>query len=138
MKSFLKLSQTITIVIILIQIFFFNYENAFCCIVFGPEQLEMNLCRNKVCPNYGRCKIDENGFFAKCYCPKECDEATDAHVVSITSDENVSVDQMIDTTVCGTDGRDYKSSCELQRESCLQNREVRVAFQGKCSKLNLK
>jgi hypothetical protein len=47
-----------------------------CCVIFGTEQLEESLCKAKVCPNYGRCKIDENGFYAKCVCPTDCSTDT--------------------------------------------------------------
>ena len=132
-KYILKLVKKIAIVLILIHIFYFNNENAFGCIVFGLGDLEKKLCRSKICPNYGECRIDDtSGNSAKCYCPKECQENQfDPLLVSIANDEHVSVE--IDKTVCGTDGKDYKSKCELERESCLQNREVKVAFTGKCS-----
>lgn len=42
------------------------------CVIYDTEQLESSLCKNKVCGNYGTCKIDENGFYAKCVCPSEC------------------------------------------------------------------
>ena len=36
-----------------------KYGIVYNCIVYGTEQLEQNLCKSKVCPNYGKCKIDE-------------------------------------------------------------------------------
>lgn len=50
------------------------------CIVYGSEQLEASLCKSKNCPFYGKCKIDESGFYAKCVCPDECDLSSTSQV----------------------------------------------------------
>lgn len=36
--------------------------------------------------------------------------------------------------VCGNDGRSYTSECSLRKEACEQNKEIKVSYQGLCSK----
>jgi hypothetical protein len=50
-----------------------NFLLTAACILHGTEQLEVSLCKAKSCPYYGKCRIDESGFYAKCACPEECD-----------------------------------------------------------------
>ena len=38
------------------------------------------------------------------------------------------------STVCGTDGQMYSSPCELSRVACLQMKNVRVMYYGRCRK----
>lgn len=53
----------------------------------------------------------------KCLCPDKCiTSASDPPAVS----------------VCGSDGRDYVSQCELLREACLSNRTIKSRFSGHC------
>jgi hypothetical protein len=156
-----------------------------CCVIFGTEQLEESLCKTKVCPNYGRCKIDENGFFAKCVCPTECSAggsdassadidydlansvvnlppsislnslrsnrnnknekkkkkrlnikyASSLSLYSDTSQPVADAHELFKHTVCGSNGQDYKNFCELKKHSCRQNRENKIFYFGKCSKL---
>ena len=124
------------------------------CIVISPEQLEKNLCRSKVCPNYGKCVIDENGFFAKCVCPSECDYSTASSPSGSSSSssqiepysgfsrketkhkadrESIS-SELFSQTICGSDGKNYNNFCELKQQSCLQNKEIKIFYFGKCSK----
>lgn len=35
-------------------------------------------------------------------------------------------------TVCGSDGTDYSSECELARTSCLLEQDVKVRYVGMC------
>jgi hypothetical protein len=149
-----------------------EWHNVHCCVIFGTEQLEESLCKTKVCANYGRCKIDENGFFAKCVCPTDCstDSPSDvdydlAHSVvnlpaSIASAVRngaggktlkkkkrlnggkgggsvAAVSELFNQVVCGSNGQDYKNFCELKKHSCRQNRESKIFYFGKCSKLKL-
>jgi hypothetical protein len=135
-----------------------------CCIFYGKEQLELNLCRSKKCPFYGKCKIDEINFTAKCVCPINCDEDekvslamtsdhqdvnTDPNMASLSSNENwykrrhrkdadaaaSIVNNAFKQSICGTDGQDYANYCHLKKQSCLQNKQVKIFYFGKCSKI---
>lgn len=146
----LLLTQFFYVIILLIncsnnktKYFFINS-----CIVIGPEQLEQSLCKSKVCPNYGKCKIDENEFYAKCVCPDECDitDFTSAPQMFMINDDTNSLNyksrevlanELFSQTVCGSDGRDYENFCELKKESCRLNREIKIFYFGKCSKIIL-
>jgi hypothetical protein len=150
-----------------------------CCVIFGTEQLEESLCKAKVCANYGRCKIDEKGFYAKCVCPTDCSgegndlEDLTSNVVnmpasisaavlrqsrteklsgggggkalkkkrlnpkykgSALSSAMASTNELFNHMVCGSNGQDYKSFCELKKHSCRQNRDNKIFYFGKCSK----
>ncbi|TNN22271.1 Agrin [Liparis tanakae] len=38
-------------------------------------------------------------------------------------------------TVCGSDGDDYRSECELHQHACKNQKNLRVQYQGPCGKL---
>ncbi|XP_038060853.1 agrin-like isoform X2 [Patiria miniata] len=73
-----------------------------------------SLCQNKQCPFGAECMITPDGASAKCVCSQECDA-------------------LEYNPVCGGDGVDYPNECEMKRASCLQRREIRIIFQGKCN-----
>lgn len=131
------------------------------CIVYGTEQLEESLCKTKSCPFYGKCKIDEHGFVAKCICPNECDlsdltsggasqlfmigdyeinnnqhQAIGNIAAAVKSKEEIT-SSLFGQTVCGSDGFNYKSYCDLKKESCKSSREIKIFYFGKCSKFIL-
>ena len=121
-----------------------KYGIVYNCIVYGTEQLEQNLCKSKVCPNYGKCKIDEVNFFAKCVCPSECDlnDLNSSPQMFMIKDEDdkprqktkeIITNELFSQTVCGNDGRDYTNFCELKKESCESNKEIKIFYFGKCS-----
>ena len=109
-----------------------------CCIVIGIDQLEKTLCKTKACPNYSRCKIDENGYYAKCYCPFDCDINDVNSMIQMFSTPfnytNSLSSFKTDQPVCGTNGKDYRNFCDLQKESCDENNEIKIAYLGKCGK----
>lgn len=141
---------------------FLNNFYLYLSIVILPEQLERNLCRSKVCPNYGKCVIDENNFFAKCICPSECDHTDNSHNINYGAkstnryfnkrffnhqensldkkdtkskhhDKESISNELFSQTICGNDGKNYKSFCDLKQQSCLQNKEIKIFYFGKCS-----
>ena len=125
----------------LIQFTFFNILSFYlpqynCCIVIGIDQLEKTLCKTKACPNYSRCKIDENGYYAKCYCPFDCDINDVNSMIQMFATPfnytNSLASFKTDQPVCGTNGKDYRNFCDLQKESCDENNEIKIAFLGKC------
>lgn len=138
-ETYFKRLNNAALLIRLITIFnFITLLNTYnCCLVIGIDQLEKSLCKSKACPNYSKCKIDENGFYAKCYCPYDCD-LNDlnsmllmfATAINRTYILNIRTDQ----TVCGTNGKDYRNFCELQREACNENYDIKIAYLGKCGK----
>lgn len=60
-----------------------------------------------------------NGDTAECKCPDKCPNLGD-HIGS--------------RPVCGSDGLDYKDTCELRKAACLSSTEITVKYQGKCGK----
>jgi hypothetical protein len=112
-----------------------------CCIVIGIDQLEKTLCKTKACPNYSRCKIDENGYYAKCYCPFDCDINDVNSMIQMFATPfnytNSLASFKTDQQVCGTNGKDYKNFCALQKESCDENNEIKIAYLGKCGKYKI-
>ena len=43
--------------------------------------------------------------------------------------------ELLNHLVCATNGQNYKNFCELKKASCHQNREMKIFYFGKCSKL---
>ncbi|XP_049877117.1 agrin-like [Pectinophora gossypiella] len=72
-------------------------------------------CEAVKCGVRERCALDARGV-AVCGCGPECEAVV--------------------RPVCGTDGRTYDSPCALDRTSCLDNRDVRVAYIGPCGDEN--
>lgn len=90
---------------------------ALSCYVFPAEQPDP--CKDKKCPYGARCVPSLDGKTADCRCPESCPNLGD-HVGS--------------RPVCGSDGLDYRDSCDLKRAACLANTEITVKYQGKCGK----
>ncbi|CAF0717274.1 unnamed protein product [Brachionus calyciflorus] len=96
------------------------------------DRLELKLCKNKACPNYATCKIEENGLVPKCVCPTSCQN----HTSEFNSDSNprhFSNEILLNRIICGSDGNDYENFCELKKFSCKMNREIKIAYFGKCN-----
>lgn len=85
------------------------------CYVFPAEQEDP--CKDKECRFGARCVPSLDGKTAECRCPENCPSLGD-HVGS--------------RPVCGSDGLDYRDTCELRRTACLSNTEISVKYQGKC------
>lgn len=43
------------------------------------------------------------------------------------------INSLFGKTVCGSDGIDYESFCDLKKESCRTSREIKIFYFGKCS-----
>ena len=72
-------------------------------------------CSTAGCQADEECQVDESGQ-AQCLCPGPCPP--------------------IHRPVCGSDQRTYSSQCELERESCLQKRNLSLHYQGVCGNLH--
>eukprot|EP00118_Oscarella_pearsei_P024673 m.306566 g.306566 ORF g.306566 m.306566 type:complete len:1681 (+) comp41359_c0_seq1:127-5169(+) len=70
-----------------------------------PEPTAMPLCGGMPCP-YGDC------VEGKCKCVKTCPSQRKA--------------------VCGTNGQTYRNMCEMEMTACLQMREIKVDYMGRC------
>ena len=68
-------------------------------------------CRNVVCDNHAIC-IATPANQGVCRCPQKCFGQNDP--------------------VCGSDGKTYKSECELKRVSCNQQKPLKVKKKGRC------
>ncbi|XP_028848509.1 agrin isoform X3 [Denticeps clupeoides] len=79
----------------------------------GPCSLK-DPCSEMNCTYGSTCIQSSDGLSAKCMCPLSCDN-------------------LPWQTVCGSDGKDYSSECELHRKACENQRNVRVQFTGPCN-----
>lgn len=112
----------------------FLLKNLHACVIIGTDQLEQNLCRKKICPNYSRCKVDEKKLFTQCVCSNECDERDiESMLPEYLKNSNVRRDEV----VCGSDGESYENACQLRKLSCEQNKEIKIMYIGKCGKYYL-
>lgn len=73
----------------------------------------MDPCEGVQCRPGAECKVGEGGE-PECRCRSHC----------LKDDSR--------RTVCGSDGTDYSSDCELARTSCLLQQDVRVRYAGMC------
>ncbi|XP_067228326.1 agrin isoform X1 [Chanodichthys erythropterus] len=78
----------------------------------GPCALK-DPCSEVTCSFGSTCIQSSDGLSAKCMCPLSC-EIAPKHVV------------------CGSDGLDYQSECELNMKACATQKNIRVHHQGRC------
>jgi len=130
-------SYTINSIVLLMLFSCFQFVN--CCVFVGKEQLEQRMCKDKECPFYGKCKLSEHTLEPICVCPHECEPmVTNSSLLAsnfgFSYGYGIRDNELLGQTVCGNDGNNYKNFCELQRESCLSNKEIKIFYYGKCSK----
>ncbi|XP_014437821.1 agrin isoform X1 [Tupaia chinensis] len=70
-------------------------------------------CSNVTCSFGSTCARSADGQSASCLCPATCREAPES-------------------TVCGSDGSDYPSECELLRHACARQENIFKKFDGPC------
>uniref|UniRef100_A0A672LRZ6 Agrin n=1 Tax=Sinocyclocheilus grahami TaxID=75366 RepID=A0A672LRZ6_SINGR len=70
-------------------------------------------CSEVSCSFGSTCIQSSDGLSSKCMCPLSC-ENVPKHVV------------------CGSDGLDYQSECELNMKACATQKNIRVHHQGRC------
>uniref|UniRef100_A0A8C1I0U8 Agrin n=1 Tax=Cyprinus carpio carpio TaxID=630221 RepID=A0A8C1I0U8_CYPCA len=78
----------------------------------GPCALK-DPCSEMTCSFGSTCIQSSDGLSAKCMCPLSC-ENVPKHVV------------------CGSNGLDYQSECELHMKACATQKNIRVHHQGRC------
>lgn len=76
-------------------------------------------CAKLNCTQGAQCVRSRDGSKASCECLESCPNLGDHEGSS---------------PVCGTDGTDYPSLCELNKAACAKGVNITVAFQGKCGK----
>jgi len=74
-------------------------------------------CAGRRCSYGARCRPSFDGLTARCQCPDRCDRYGDA----------VDAEQR-----CGDDGRDYASDCDMRLAACMELREIRIKYIGRC------
>ncbi|KAB7496788.1 Follistatin [Armadillidium nasatum] len=84
--------------------------------------MELIFCKNDPCSlyqcNYGAiCVPSVSGPGATCQCPTDC------------SSYGVS---LVQTSVCGSDGRNYENECELRKRACYDQRNIALKYTGIC------
>ena len=85
------------------------------CYVFPMDRRDP--CVGRRCLYGARCLPSPDGRRSRCVCPTRCNQFGD----SVGS-----------TIVCGSDGRDYSSMCELRLTACRQLRNIEKKYDGKC------
>ncbi|XP_076059065.1 agrin-like isoform X2 [Oratosquilla oratoria] len=70
-------------------------------------------CKDVQCGRFGVCEVDENGV-GRCSCPTDCSQALGGEV-------------------CGSDGRTYRTECELQVAACSSRASITVVHKGNCN-----
>ena len=78
-------------------------------------------CLDKECQFGAECKVRLDGKAAECVCPEKCTSYGDSKG---------------SRPVCGSDGKDYPSVCELKRTACKEMRHITTKYQGSCGELN--
>lgn len=76
-------------------------------------------CDGHSCSFGAQCVADGGGS-ARCQCDLQCNDAA-------LAGNDVTV-----MPVCGDDGVDYPSECELRRRGCVEMRTVVKKYDGKC------
>lgn len=70
-------------------------------------------CAEVTCSFGSTCARSTDGQSAKCICPSSCRGVAEG-------------------TVCGSDGKDYRSECELNKHACDAQQNVFKKFDGPC------
>uniref|UniRef100_A0A8C7YB63 Kazal-like domain-containing protein n=1 Tax=Oryzias sinensis TaxID=183150 RepID=A0A8C7YB63_9TELE len=75
-------------------------------------------CAEVTCSYGSTCVQSSDGLAAKCMCPLGCDGKAGE-------------------TVCGSDGNDYRSECELHQHACKNQKNIRLQHPGPCGESTL-
>ncbi|KAL5014686.1 hypothetical protein ScPMuIL_008956, partial [Solemya velum] len=86
-------------------------------VMFSGECGKTDPCEGMDCYDGAVCVPSKDGNTARCMCIEQCYDYGD------------SVGRKL---VCGDDGQEYASRCELQKASCAAMRDIKVKYYGKC------
>ncbi|VDO98563.1 unnamed protein product [Soboliphyme baturini] len=78
---------------------------------------EKDPCLSVYCQHGSKCVVSADGKIAQCICPDKCPRFGDNRG---------------SRPLCGEDGVDYESLCDLQRSSCNSMRDIKVKYIGLC------
>nr|XP_046252510.1 agrin isoform X4 [Scatophagus argus] len=78
----------------------------------GPCSLK-DPCSDVTCSYGSTCVQSSDGLSAKCMCPLGCEGKPNQ-------------------VVCGSDGNDYRSECELHQHACKNQKNIRVQYKDHC------
>ncbi len=92
-----------------------KYFNEFLFLVNKNRRRRQRTCRDLICLFDGICEII-NGQ-TRCTC----------HQVMCTNDEQYLMN------ICASDGRTYKSKCDIKQQQCLKQYEIVLMYPGVCN-----
>ncbi|CAG0886258.1 unnamed protein product [Cyprideis torosa] len=72
----------------------------------------IRVCSPSSCPPPRVCRRDEHYGVIKCMCPTDCPETY--------------------SPVCGSNGRTYRNTCDLNKAACLEKIDLQVSYPGQC------
>ncbi|XP_064092109.1 agrin-like isoform X6 [Macrobrachium nipponense] len=82
-----------------------------------------NPCHGRKCHHGALCVLTNDGRSARCECPIDCHQYGGMTGPGASDGMNV---------VCGSDGKNYDSECQLRRHACRTQKHLEVRFPGKC------
>lgn len=82
----------------------------------APPTGSRDPCSNVTCSFGSTCAPSADGQTATCLCPATCRGAPQS-------------------PVCGSDGVDYPSECQLLRRACSRQENIFKKFEGRCGEL---
>ena len=96
-------------------------------------------CNRLKCYHGAYCKSSPDKISAKCVCPKTCPSSSSSTATSeVNSGSNGQVErrQQQDQPLCGDNGKDYSTKCEIEKDMCPSQRPIKVKFESFCGKSN--
>ena len=84
-----------------------------------PDEESHSSCADVVCRHGSVCKEVEKG--PRCFCDLDCQMTSPRHGSGNSED-----------IVCGTDGQNYGSECELRMFACRLDQNIEVDHRGAC------
>lgn len=73
------------------------------------------------CTQHAQCRFGARCLEARCTCLNTCSDNSNSYASSSDND-----------FICGSDGRDYSSECELRSEECRTQTSILIKYSTKC------
>ncbi|XP_075241307.1 agrin-like isoform X2 [Convolutriloba macropyga] len=92
-------------------------------------------CNRLKCYHGAYCESSPDKISAKCVCPKTCPSSSSSTATSeVNSGSNGQVErrQQQDQPLCGDNGKDYSTKCEIEKDMCPSQRPIKVKFESFC------